>query len=51
MSDFEHLIFEAVEAAVKQVLKEGFRTGDIFSEGCTKVGCTEMGDKIVERIG
>ena len=42
---------DAIDAAVDKVLKEGFRTGDIFSEGCTKVGCTEMGDKIVERIG
>ncbi len=42
---------DAIDAAVDKVLKEGFRTGDIYSEGCTKVGCTEMGDKIVERIG
>lgn len=41
---------EAIEAAVKQVLKDGFRTGDIYSEGCTKVGCTQMGDLICERI-
>ena len=41
---------DAIEAAVKQVLKDGFRTGDIFSEGCTKVGCTQMGDLIAERI-
>ena len=41
---------DAIEAAVKQVLKEGFRTGDIYSEGCEKVGCTKMGDLIAERI-
>lgn len=41
---------DAVEAAVKQVLKDGYRTGDIMSEGCTKVGCTRMGDLIAERI-
>ena len=41
---------DAVEAAVKKVLKEGYRTGDIMSEGCTKVGCNEMGDLIAERI-
>ena len=41
---------DAVEAAVKQVLKEGYRTGDIFSEGCTKVGTVQMGDLIAERI-
>lgn len=39
-----------IEAAVKQVLKEGYRTGDIMSEGCMRVGCSEMGDLIVQRI-
>ena len=42
---------DAIDAAVDKVLKEGFRTGDIFSEGCKKVGCTEMGSLIVDRIG
>lgn len=41
---------DAVEKAVQQVLTEGFRTNDIYSEGCTRVGCTAMGDCIVERI-
>ncbi|MGI6018072.1 MAG: 3-isopropylmalate dehydrogenase [Marvinbryantia sp.] len=41
---------DAVEAAVKQVLKDGYRTADIMSEGCTKVGCAQMGDLIAERI-
>ena len=41
---------DAVEAAVKQVLKEGYRTIDIMSEGCTKVGTIQMGDLIAERI-
>ncbi len=40
----------AVEAAVKQVLSEGYRTTDIMSEGCTLVGTKEMGQLIVERI-
>ncbi len=42
---------DAVEAAVKQVLKEGYRTADIMSEGCKKVSCTQMGNLLVERIG
>lgn len=42
---------DAVESAVKQVLKEGFRTVDIMSEGCKKVSCSEMGDLLVQRIG
>lgn len=41
---------DAIENAVKQVLKEGFRTVDIMSEGCTKVGCKEMGSLLAERI-
>ncbi len=41
---------DAVEKAVQQVLTEGFRTNDIYSEGCTRVGCAAMGDCIAERI-
>jgi 3-isopropylmalate dehydrogenase len=41
---------DAVEAAVKQVLKDGYRTGDIYSAGTTRVGCSEMGDLITQRI-
>ena len=41
---------DAVENAVKQVLKDGFRTVDIMSEGMTQVGCEKMGDLICERI-
>ena len=41
---------DAVERAVKQVLKEGYRTADIMSEGCTRVGCRQMGDLLAGRI-
>lgn len=41
---------DAIEAAVSQVLTEGYRTGDIYSEGCTKVGCKEMGELIASRV-
>ncbi len=41
---------DAIEAAVKQVLTEGYRTGDIYSEGCKKVGTVEMGSLIAERV-
>ena len=41
---------DAMEAAVQQVLKDGFRTGDIYSSGCTLVGTVQMGDLIAERI-
>ncbi len=41
---------DAVEHAVKQVLKEGYRTLDIMSTGCVQVGCRQMGDLLAERI-
>ena len=41
---------DAIEAAVAAVLKEGYRTTDIYSEGCTKVGTDEMGDLIAKRV-
>ena len=41
---------DAVENAVKQVLKDGYRTIDIMSDGCTQVGCKQMGDLLAERI-
>lgn len=41
---------DAIEAAVMKVLEEGYRTGDIMSEGCKQVGCTSMGDLIAARI-
>lgn len=41
---------DAVEKAVQEVLKDGYRTGDIMSEGCTCVGTAQMGDLIAERV-
>ena len=41
---------EAIEAAVRQVLKEGYRTVDILSEGGACVGTVRMGDLIADRI-
>ena len=41
---------DAIESAVKQVLKEGYRTVDIMSEGCTQVGTAKMGDLIAARV-
>ncbi len=40
----------AVEAAVQKVLTDGYRTGDIMSEGCTLVGTREMGDLITAAL-
>ena len=37
----------ALEAAVDQVLADGFRTGDLMAEGCT-LGCKAMGEACSE---
>ncbi len=42
---------QAVEAAVEEVLNEGYRTYDIMDEGKTKVGTKEMGDLIAGKVG
>ena len=40
-----------VEKAVQQILSEGYRTGDIYTdENQTLVSCSKMGDLIIERI-
>jgi len=41
---------DAIDAAVEKVLNEGFRTGDIYSDGTQKVGTVEMGQLIIERL-
>ena len=41
---------DAMEKAVKEILKKGYRTSDIMSEGCTLVGCTKMGDLLSAEI-
>lgn len=40
----------AIEAAVKRVLADGYRTVDIMADGCEQVGTTRMGDLVAERI-
>lgn len=41
---------DAIESAVENVLKDGFRTIDIMSEGNTQIGTSEMGNKICSYI-
>ena len=41
---------KAVETAVQRVLDAGYRTADIFSEGCQKVGCAKMGDLVAAQL-
>ena len=42
--------YDLIEKSVKGVLKQGYRTADIMSEGKTLVGTTQMGDLIVNEI-
>ena len=41
---------DAIENAVKKVLEANYRTGDIMSEGMTKVGCKKMAQLIADNI-
>lgn len=41
---------DAVEAAVRRTLQDGFRTGDIMEAGTLLVGTQTMGDLVVERL-
>ena len=42
---------DAIEKAVEKVLKEGYRTIDIMSEGKTQIGTAGMGDLIASSLG
>jgi len=39
-----------IENAVKKVLAQGYRTGDIYEPGTNKVGTTEMGDAVLAAL-
>ena len=39
-----------IEKAIEKVLKDGYRTIDIMSDGKKEVSCSKMGDLIVERL-
>lgn len=39
-----------VENAVKTALANGYRTADIYTDGCKKVKCSEMGDAVVAAL-
>jgi 3-isopropylmalate dehydrogenase len=41
---------ERIEGAVRQVLRQGLRTADIWQEGTRKVGTEEMGDAVVSAL-
>ena len=43
-------IAQCIEGAVRKVLQQGLRTGDIYEAGMRKVGCTAMGDAVVAAL-
>ena len=42
------VVADKIEQAVLQVLEQGYRTGDIMSEGMKLVGCKEMGEVLLK---
>lgn len=46
----EEAMADRVERAVKKVLAQGYRTGDIFTTGGTRVGTKEMGDAVIAAL-
>ncbi|MFZ2525649.1 MAG: 3-isopropylmalate dehydrogenase [Candidatus Ferrigenium altingense] len=43
-------IAQRIETAVRKVLQQGLRTGDIYETGMQKIGCTAMGDAVVTAL-
>jgi len=41
---------QRIEAAVRKVLQQGLRTGDIYETGMQKIGCTAMGNAVVAAL-
>ena len=41
---------DRIEAAVQEVLGEGYRTPDIYTAGMRRVGTEEMGDAVVASL-
>lgn len=46
----EPAMADRIEKAVSKVLDQGLRTADIYSEGMTKVGTSEMGDAVLAAL-
>jgi 3-isopropylmalate dehydrogenase len=43
-------VAQRIESAVKKVLAQGYRTGDIFEPGTTRVGTKAMGDAVLAAL-
>lgn len=42
--------YDSVVSAIERTLEDGWRTADIYSEGCKKAGCRKMAELICDRI-
>ena len=43
-------VAQRIETAVRKVLHQGLRTGDIYESGTQKIGCAAMGDAVVNSL-
>jgi 3-isopropylmalate dehydrogenase len=41
---------QRIDGAVRKVLQQGLRTGDIYEAGMQKIGCSAMGDAVVAAL-
>ncbi|HEX8297021.1 MAG TPA: 3-isopropylmalate dehydrogenase [Chthoniobacteraceae bacterium] len=46
----EYAAADAIDAAVRAVIDDGLRTGDIWSEGTQQVGTSEMGEAVAAKV-
>lgn len=46
----EEAAAQAIEKAVEKVIAQGYRTGEIWTEGCQKVDTSGMGDAIIAAL-
>ena len=46
----QDVLADRIDAAVRKVLAQGLRTGDIYQPGAKKVGTAEMGDAVVAAL-
>lgn len=46
----EEAAAQAIEKSVEKVIAQGYRTGEIWTEGCQKVGTSGMGDAIIAAL-
>lgn len=46
----QHAAADAIDAAVRKAIDQGYRTGDIWSEGTQRTNTREMGDAIIAAL-